>query len=84
MSNNPQLLFAAGLNGAGKSTFSKDLSETGAIIFDVDKVIAQIEAQKPGILKKTGVSESDKRIFQPGYQSHRKTSTFNFRDQFQR
>lgn len=47
MSNNPQLLYVAGPNGAGKSTFSKDLSEPGAIIFDVDKVIARIEAQSP-------------------------------------
>jgi len=47
MSNHPQLLFVAGPNGAGKSTFSKLLSEPDAIIFDVDKVIARIQAQSP-------------------------------------
>lgn len=44
MSNNPQFLIIAGPNGAGKSTFSNKLSEPGAVIFDVDKVIARIEA----------------------------------------
>jgi predicted ABC-type ATPase len=48
----PQLLFVAGPNGAGKSTFSKKLSKSGAIIFDVDKVIARIEALSPGMPKK--------------------------------
>ena len=52
MPDNPQLLFVAGPNGAGKSTFSKELSLPGAVIFDVDKVIARIEAQSPGIPKK--------------------------------
>jgi predicted ABC-type ATPase len=44
MATIPKLLFVAGPNGVGKSTFSKLLSEPDAIIFDVDKVIARIEA----------------------------------------
>ncbi|WP_342645368.1 AAA family ATPase [Mucilaginibacter sp. CSA2-8R] len=36
-SANPQLLIIAGSNGAGKSTYSSDMSQPGAIIFDADK-----------------------------------------------
>ena len=46
---NPQLLIIAGGNGAGKSTFSKDLSSVDAFIFDADKEIAKIEARYPGL-----------------------------------
>lgn len=63
MSNNPQLLFVAGPNGAGKSTFSKDLSIPGAIIFDVDKVVAQIEAQSPHMPKRRIYEEATKDFF---------------------
>ena len=58
MSKNPQLLFVAGPNGAGKSTFSKELSEPDAVIFDVDKVIARIEAQYPDMPKKQVYEEA--------------------------
>lgn len=47
--DNPQLLIIAGGNGAGKSTFSKDLSSVDAFIFDADKEIAKIEARYPGL-----------------------------------
>jgi predicted ABC-type ATPase len=63
MSNNPQLLFVAGPNGAGKSTFSKELSEPDAVIFDVDKVIARIEAQSPNMPKKQVYEEATKDFF---------------------
>ncbi len=63
MSNNPQLLYVAGPNGAGKSTFSKELSKPGAIIFDVDKVIARIEAQSPGMPKKQVYDTATKEFF---------------------
>ncbi len=39
MPANPQLLFDAGPNGAGKLTFSKELWEPGAVIFDVDNLL---------------------------------------------
>lgn len=64
MSNNPLLLFVAGPNGAGKSTYSKDLSEPGAIIFDVDKVIARIEAQSPGMSKKQVYDAATQEFFE--------------------
>ncbi|WP_454803743.1 zeta toxin family protein [Mucilaginibacter phyllosphaerae] len=84
MSNNPQLLFVAGPNGAGKSTFSKDLSEIGAIIFDVDKVIAHIEAQKPDIIKKHAYQEATKEFFIQAAKAIEKRQHFtletNFRD----
>jgi predicted ABC-type ATPase len=63
MSDNPQLLFVAGPNGAGKSTFSKDLSEPDAVIFDVDKVIARIEAQSPDMPKKQVYEEATEDFF---------------------
>jgi predicted ABC-type ATPase len=63
MSNNPQLLFVAGPNGAGKSTFSKELSEPGAVIFDVDKIVARIEAQSPDMPKKKVYEEATKEFF---------------------
>lgn len=63
MSNNPQLLFVAGPNGAGKSTFSKELSEPDAVIFDVDKVIARIEAQSPNMPKKQVYEEATEDFF---------------------
>lgn len=47
--DNPQLLIIAGGNGAGKSTFSKDLSSVDAFIFEADKEIAKIEARYPGL-----------------------------------
>ena len=47
--DNPQLLIIAGGNGAGKSTFSKDLSSVDAFIFDADKEIAKIEERYPGL-----------------------------------
>lgn len=37
MKTRPQLIFIAEANGAGKSTFSKNLSSAGAINFDPDK-----------------------------------------------
>jgi len=84
MSNNPQLLFVAGPNGAGKSTFSKELSEPGAIIFDVDKVIARIEAQSPGIPKKKVYEEATKEFFNQANDAIRQKRHFtletNFRD----
>lgn len=49
MATIPQLIFIAGANGAGKSTFSKDLSPTGAFIFDPDKEQAIIESKYSGL-----------------------------------
>jgi len=84
MSNNPQLLFVAGPNGAGKSTYSKDLSEPGAIIFDVDKVIARIEAQKAAMPKKQVYDAATEEFFKQAYEAIRQKQHFtletNFRD----
>jgi predicted ABC-type ATPase len=84
MSNNPQLLFVAGPNGAGKSTFSKELSEPGAIIFDVDKVIARIEAQSPGMPKKKVYDTATQEFFNLANEAIRLKQHFtletNFRD----
>lgn len=84
MSNNPQLLYVAGPNGAGKSTFSKDLSEPGAVIFDVDKVIARIEAQSPRMPKKMVYEEATKEFFNEANKALRLKQHFtletNFRD----
>jgi predicted ABC-type ATPase len=84
MSNNPQLLFVAGPNGAGKSTFSKELSEPGAIIFDVDKVIARIEAQSPGMPKKKVYDIATQEFFNLANKAIRLKQHFtletNFRD----
>ena len=84
MSNNPQLLFVAGPNGAGKSTFSKELSSPGAIIFDVDKVIARIEAQSPGIPKKKVYDTATQEFFNLANEAIRLKQHFtletNFRD----
>jgi predicted ABC-type ATPase len=84
MSNNPQLLFVAGPNGAGKSTFSKELSEPGAIIFDVDKVIARIEAQSPGMPKKKVYDIATQEFFNLANEAIRLKQHFtletNFRD----
>jgi predicted ABC-type ATPase len=84
MSNNPQLLYVAGPNGAGKSTFSKDLSEPGAIIFDVDKVIARIEAQSPDMPKKQVYDTATQEFFNQANEAVRLQQHFtletNFRD----
>jgi len=64
MSNHPQLLFVAGPNGAGKSTFSKELSEPGAVVFDVDKVVARIEAQSSHKPKKEVYDDATKEFFE--------------------
>jgi predicted ABC-type ATPase len=84
MSNNPQLLYVAGPNGAGKSTFSKELSEPGAIIFDVDKVIARIEAQSPGMPKKKVYDTATQEFFNKANEAIRLKQYFtletNFRD----
>ena len=84
MSNNPQLLYIAGPNGAGKSTFSKDLSEPGAIIFDVDIVIARIEAQSPDMPKKQVYDTATQEFFNKANEAVRLKQHFtletNFRD----
>jgi predicted ABC-type ATPase len=85
MSNeNPQLLYIAGPNGAGKSTFSKDLSNPGAIIFDVDKVIARIEAQSPGMPKKKVYDTATQEFFNQANAAVKQKQHFtletNFRD----
>ena len=81
---NPQLLFVAGPNGAGKSTFSKELSNPGAIIFDVDKVIARIEAQSPGMPKKKVYDIATQEFFNLANEAIRLKQHFtletNFRD----
>ena len=84
MPDNPQLLFVAGPNGAGKSTFSKQLSAPGAIIFDVDKVIAHIEAQSPGMPKKKVYDAATQEFFKQATEAIRLKQHFtletNFRD----
>lgn len=84
MSNNPQLLFVAGPNGAGKSTFSKLLSEPDAVIFDVDKVIARIEAQSPDMPKTQIYQAATDEFFNQINAAIRKRQHFtletNFRD----
>ena len=84
MSNNPQLLFVAGPNGAGKSTFSKELSNPGAVIFDVDKVIARIEAQSPGMPKKKVYDTATQEFFNQANAAVKQKQHFtletNFRD----
>ena len=84
MPDNPQLLFVAGPNGAGKSTYSRDLSEPGAIIFDVDKVIARIEAQSPSMPKKNVYQAATEEFFNQATEAVRHKQHFtletNFRD----
>lgn len=84
MLDNPQLLYVAGPNGAGKSTFSKELSKPGAIIFDVDKVIARIEAQSPGMPKKKVYDEATQEFFNQANEAIKRKQHFtletNFRD----
>jgi predicted ABC-type ATPase len=81
----PQLLFVAGPNGAGKSTFSKKLSDPGAVIFDVDKVIARIEAQSPDMPKKqvyqAATNEFIKQASDAVKQKQHFTLETNFRDE---
>ena len=81
---NPQLLFVAGPNGAGKSTFSKKLSDPGAVIFDVDKVIARIEAQSPDMPKKVVYQTATQEFFNLATEAVRRKQHFtletNFRD----
>ncbi len=85
MSANPQLLFVAGPNGAGKSTFSKNISEPGAVIFDVDKVIAPIEAQWPDMPKKQLYQEATNEFFKQVTDAVKQKRHFtletNFRDE---
>ena len=85
MSANPQLLFVAGPNGAGKSTFSKKISEPGAVIFDVDKVIARIEAQSPDKPKKQVYQEATNEFFKQATDAVKQKRHFtletNFRDE---
>lgn len=84
MSVYPQLLFVAGPNGAGKSTFSKELSKPGAVIFDVDKVVAHIKAQSPGMPKKqiyqAATDEFFKQVTDAVRQRRHFTLETNFRD----
>jgi len=84
MADNPQLLYVAGPNGAGKSTFSKELSKPGAIIFDVDKVIARIEAQSPGMPKKKVYDTATQDFFNQANEAIKRKQHFtletNFRD----
>jgi len=85
MSNeNPQLLYVAGPNGAGKSTFSEELSNPGAIVFDVDKVIARIEAQSPGMPKKKVYDTATQEFFNQANAAVKQKQHFtletNFRD----
>jgi predicted ABC-type ATPase len=84
MSNNPQLLYVSGPNGAGKSTFSKELSNPGAIIFDVDKVIARIEAQSPSMPKKKVYEDATQEFFNQANEAIKRKQHFtletNFRD----
>lgn len=84
MSNNPQLLFVAGPNGAGKSTFSKELSEPDAIIFDVDIVVARIEAQSPDMPKKRVYEDATKEFLKQAIAAVENKRHFtletNFRD----
>lgn len=84
MANNPQLLFVAGPNGAGKSTFSKLLSEPDAVIFDVDKVIARLEAQSPDMPKKQIYQAATEEFFNQVNTAVRRSQHFtletNFRD----
>jgi predicted ABC-type ATPase len=84
MSDNPQLLYVAGPNGAGKSTFSKELSKSGAVIFDVDKVIARIEAQSPGMPKKKVYDKATQEFFSLANEAVKLKQHFtletNFRD----
>lgn len=81
----PQLLFVAGPNGAGKSTFSKELSQPSAVIFDVDKVIARIEAQSPGMRPKQLYQAATDEFFDLATEAVRKKQNFtletNFRDE---
>ena len=81
---NPQLLYVAGPNGAGKSTFSEALSNPGAIIFDVDKVIARIEAQSPGMPMKKVYDTATQEFFNQANEAVRQKQHFtletNFRD----
>lgn len=81
---NPQLLFVAGPNGAGKSTFSKKMSDPGAVIFDPDKVIARIEAESPGMLKKQLYHAMSLEFFRSAneavWQKQHFTFETNFRD----
>ncbi len=85
MSANPQLLFVAGPNGAGKSTFSKNISEPGAVIFDVDKVIARIEAQWPDMPQKQVYQEATNEFFKQVAGAVKQKQHFtletNFRDE---
>ena len=82
---NPQLLFVAGPNGAGKSTFSKKFSEPGAVIFDVDKVIARIEAQSPDMPKKRIYQEATNEFIKQATDAVNRKQHFtletNFRDE---
>lgn len=81
----PQLLFVAGPNGAGKSTFSKKLSDPGAVIFDVDKVIARIEAQSPDMPKKRVYQAATNEFFKQATDAVKQKQHFtletNFRDE---
>jgi len=81
---NPQLLLVSGPNGAGKSTLSKLLSEPGAVIFDVDKVIARIVAQTPAMSKKQAYQQSTQEFFNEASQAIKLKQHFtletNFRD----
>jgi len=84
MQHTPQLLLVGGPNGAGKSSFSKLLSEPGAVIFDVDKVIARIVAQTPAMPKKQVYQKSTQEFFNEASQAIKRKQHFtletNFRD----
>lgn len=75
----------AGPNGAGKSTFSKYLSPSGAVIFDVDKVVAHLEAQSPRMRKKQVYEAATQEFFRQATAAVRLKEHFtletNFRDE---
>jgi predicted ABC-type ATPase len=72
MPNDPQLLFVAGPNGAGKSTVSKSLSNPGAIIFDVDKIIPGIEAESHEMPKRQVYLAATQQFFNQATEAIRK------------
>jgi len=85
MPDHPHLLFVAGPNGSGKSTFSKALSQPGAVIFDVDKIITIIEQRFPTMSKKQVYQEATQEFYDQASTAVDKRQHFtletNFRDE---
>jgi predicted ABC-type ATPase len=81
----PLLLFVAGPSGAPKSTFSKKIVETGAVILDVDQVIPRIEVQSPDMPKKQVYQVATQQSFNQAIEAMRQKQHFtletNFRDE---